>query len=320
MNFSLLFIETVAQALVAGILVGCIYALMCVGLGLIFGVMRVINFAQGEFLMLGMYITMYAFGGLQLMELFGPFIGTVIAALIAGVVLFLAGVLLHRFLLSKVTGTKVAGSTSDGHFPQLIVTLGLALIFSNAGLIVFGSAPQTIRTPLSASAWEVGPMVGDELSLFINKARFVAGVVSILLAIALYLFVTKARIGKTLRAAADNPDAATYMGVRVDRAYSIAFGLGCAITGVAGGLLASYYPFQPYVGVEFVTVMYAGVVLGGLGSIAGAFWGGLTIGLIQQLSTLVLPLQLQNAAIFIVFLLIILLRPQGLFGRNVERT
>ena len=91
------------------------------------------------------------------------------------------------------------------------------------------------------------------------------------------------------------------------------------VTAVAGGLIASYYPFQPYIGLDFVVIMYAGVVLGGLGSMIGAFWGGLMIGLIQQLSTLFLPLQLQNAMIFVVFLLIILFRPQGLFGKNVER-
>jgi branched-chain amino acid transport system permease protein len=320
MESFLLLLESVLQALVAGLLVGCVYALMCVGLGLIFGVMRVVNFAQGEFLMLGMYLTMYAVGGLGLMEWLGPVFGTVVAAVLAGMVLFIVGVLLHRYLLARVTGTRAAGSASDGHFPQLILTLGLALIISNAGLIVFGSSPQSIRTPLASSAWEIGPLAGDLLSVFVNKARLLAGAISALVAFALYLFVSKSRVGKTLRAAADNTDAATYMGVRVDRAHSIAFGLGCAVTGVAGGMLATYYPFQPYVGVEFVTIMYAGVVLGGLGSIVGAFWGGLFIGLIQQLSTLVLPLQLQNAAIFITFLLIILIRPQGLFGRNVERT
>jgi branched-chain amino acid transport system permease protein len=122
-----------------------------------------------------------------------------------------------------------------------------------------------------------------------------------------------------LRAAADNPEAATYMGIHVGRAHRLAFAIGAAVTAVAGGLVATYYPFQPYIGIEFVIVMYAGVVLGGMGSVAGAFWGGVTIGLVQQLSTLVLPNQLQNAAIFVAFLLIILLRPQGLFGRNVER-
>ena len=100
---------------------------------------------------------------------------------------------------------------------------------------------------------------------------------------------------------------------------AIAFALGAAVTGIAGGLIASYYPFQPYVGVEFVVIMYAGVVLGGMGSIKGAFWGGLIIGLVQQMSTLVLPVQLQNSAIFVVFLLVMLLRPQGLFGKSIDR-
>ena len=107
------------------------------------------------------------------------------------------------------------------------------------------------------------------------------------------------------------------MGIDVDRAHRIAFALGSGITAIAGGLLATNYPFHPFVGVEYVIVMYAGVVLGGMGSIIGAFWGGMTIGLVQQMSTLILPTQLQNAAIFVVFLLIIFFRPQGFFGRMV---
>ena len=120
-------------------------------------------------------------------------------------------------------------------------------------------------------------------------------------------------------AAADNPRAAIYMGIDVDRAYRLAFGFGVGVTAIGGGLLASSYPFQPYVGLEYVIVMYAGVVLGGLGSLRGAFFGGLTIGLVQQLSALFLPNQLQNTAIFVVFLLIILLKPDGLFGTATRR-
>src|SRR5258708_19750414 len=110
------------------------------------------------------------------------------------------------------------------------------------------------------------------------------------------------------------------MGMDVGRAHRIGFALGTAITAVAGGLVATSYPFQPYVGFDFVIIMYAGVVLGGMGSILGAFWGGLTIGMVQQMSTLVLSPQLQNAAIFVIFLLIVLIRPQGLFARSAERT
>ena len=181
---------------------------------------------------------------------------------------------------------------------------------------IYRMAVYRLALTLSASAWEIS---ADQVSVFLNKARSVAFFVSIVVAAALFLFIGRTRIGKMLRAAADNPEAATYMGIDVQRAHRIAFGLGCAITALAGGLVATYYPFQPYVGLEFVIIMYAGVVLGGMGSIGGAFWGGLTIGLVQQLSTLVLPVQLQNTAIFVVFLLIMMLRPEGLFGRDVER-
>ena len=109
------------------------------------------------------------------------------------------------------------------------------------------------------------------------------------------------------------------MGIDVDRAYRIAFASGCGITAIAGGLMATYLSFGPFIGLDYVIIMYSGVVLGGMGSILGAFWGGLTVGFVQQCSALVLPPQLQNAAIFVVFLLIVMLRPQGLFGRSAER-
>ena len=144
--------------------------------------------------------------------------------------------------------------------------------------------------------------------------------VAVVLAAGMYLFLSHTRLGKGLRAAADNPQAAIYMGIDVDRAHRLAWSIGVGITAVAGGLVATSQTFQPYIGFDFVIVMYAGVVLGGLGSNFGAFWGGLLIGMVQQMSTLVLPYQLQNTAIFVVFLLIIFLRPQGMFGRLSERT
>jgi len=155
--------------------------------------------------------------------------------------------------------------------------------------------------------------------VFVYKAKLVAYVVAVLAAVVLYLVLEYTRLGKALRAAADNPTAATYMGIDVDRSYRIAFGLGCGITAVAGGLMATYISFGPFVGFDYVIIMYSGVVLGGMGSIFGAFWGGVTVGFVQQFSALILPPQLQNAAIFVVFLMIVLLRPQGLFGRSAER-
>ena len=230
----------------------------------------------------------------------------------AGPIVFAFGWLLHRFIVARVTGAGAAQTEGAGAYGQILTTLGISLILQNGGLIVFGSTPTGIRTPLSRSSWEIG-------DILLNQGRCVSFLVAVGSAAAVYLFLSHTRLGKGLRAAADNSQAALYMGIDVDRAHRIAWSLGIGITAVAGGLVASSQTFQPYVGFDFVIVMYAGVVLGGLGSILGAFWGGMTIGLVQQLSTLVLPVQLQNAAIFAAFLLIVLVRPQGLFGRAAER-
>jgi branched-chain amino acid transport system permease protein len=310
-------IENVLTARAAGLIIGCLYGLMCIGLGLIFGIMRVVNFAQGELLMLGMYVSLYlvgVWGALHFLGPAAPFIG----ALTAGPVLFAGGALLHQLLLSRVSGLRTSALLDQGAFGQLIITLGLSLILQNAGLIIFGSAPRSVLTPLAARAFALGPIVGDA-TVFLNKARLVACGVAIIVAIALWLVMERSTLGKALRAAADNPMAATYMGIDVDRAHRIAFGLGAAITGIAGGLMATYLSFTPFVGLDYVIIMYSGVVLGGMGSILGAFWGGLTVGFVQQCSALVLAPQLQNAAIFVVFLLIVSLRPQGFFGRSAER-
>jgi branched-chain amino acid transport system permease protein len=311
-------IENVLNALAAGVMIGCIYGLMCIGLGLIFGIMKIVNFAQGEFMMLGMFVSLYLVTGGGALAFLGPWFGPFIGAVCAAPVLFAGGALLHRFLIARVSGLRTTGSLDEGHFGQLVVTLGISLILQNGGLILFGSTPQTVRTPLASRAFEITGFYGDS-TVFLNKARLIACAVAIIVAIGLYLLLEYTRLGRALRAAADNPTAATYMGVDVDRAYRIAFGIGSAVTAVAGGLMATYLSFGPFIGFDYVIIMYSGVVLGGMGSILGAFWGGLTVGFVQQCSALVLPPQLQNAAIFVVFLLIVTLRPQGLFGRSAER-
>jgi branched-chain amino acid transport system permease protein len=310
--------ENILNAVAAGLIIGCLYGLMCIGLGLIFGIMKIVNFAQGELLMLGMYVSLYLVGAFAAVGVLGPYAAPFVAALVAGPVLFGGGALLHRLLLTHVSGLSTAARLDEGGFSQLIVTLGVSLILQNGGLIVFGSQPQSVLTPLAARAFVLGPFPGDAL-LFLNQARVFACVVAIVVAIVLWLVMERTTLGKALRAAADNPVAATYMGIDVDRAYRIAFGLGAAITAVAGGLMATYLSFTPFVGLDYVIIMYSGVVLGGMGSILGAFWGGLLVGFVQQVSALVLSPQLQNAAIFVVFLLIVGLRPQGLFGRSAER-
>jgi branched-chain amino acid transport system permease protein len=311
-------VENFLQLLVAGLLTGAIYGLMCVGLSVIFGVMRVINFAQGEFMMLGMYAALGAFLFLESQAGLGnaaPFV----AALLAGIPVMLLGLALHKLLVSRVTGIGGTALQAEGHYAQLVLTLGISLILSNGGLVVFGSAPVSISTPLASSPWIVGPLWGEDVLLFVNQGQTIAALIAVAVVVAFAVVMARTRLGRSLRAAADNPRAAIYVGVDVDRAYRLAFGLGVGVTAIGGGLLASSYPFQPYVGIEYVIVMYAGVVLGGLGSLRGAFLGGLAIGLIQQMSALVLPNQLQNTAIFVCFLLIVLLKPDGLFGTAARR-
>lgn len=313
-------VENLLQRLVTGILVGSIYGLLCAGLGMIFGVVRIINFAQGEFMMLGMYTTLFVGAALAAALSIGPAAGAYGGMAIAAVALACGGWLLQRFLITHVSGSRVASSESGGHFAQLILTLGLSLVISNMGLIMFGSSPHTVQSPLAASSWTIGPFGTEDIMIFVNQARAIGCVGAVVVSLGLYLFVQKTRAGTRMRAAADNPTAATIVGIDVDKAYANAFAIGTGATAFAGGLIAMYYPFHPYIGFEFVIIMYAGVVLGGMGSMLGAFWGGFAIGIAQQISTYFLPFQLQNASIFILFLAVVLLRPQGLFGRSVERT
>jgi branched-chain amino acid transport system permease protein len=311
------FIEQFLQALTGGLLVGCVYGLMCVGLSLIFGIMRVINFAQGDFMMVGMYLAIFMVVNLSTATLFGP-VAPFVAALATAPVMFVAGYALHRFLIARITGLRAVAEL-EAHQAQLVLTLGVALILQNGALILLGSAPVSTITPLSSAAWEIPLLYDDQAAVFLNQARTIDAAIAIVIALAFFWLMGNTRLGKSLRGAADNPEAALYTGIDVDRAHRIAFGLGTAIAGVAGGLIVLYYPVQPFVGIDFIIIMYAGVVMGGMGSVSGAFWGGMTIGVVQQLATLVLPLQLQNAAIFVVFLLLLFFCPQGFFGRSTER-
>ncbi len=288
------------QYTATGLLVGGVYALMSIGLALIFGIMRVVNFAQGDFMMLGMYLTWFfatAYG-----------IDPLAGALLAIPPFFLLGLLVHRVLLVHVTG---GGDPQRQMDAQLILTLGLSLIITNATTMILSPAPRGIKTAYATRAFAAGPIL-------VNEARAYAFALALLLAGLLYVFMTRTDLGKALRAAADDPEAAGYQGINVRAMHGIAFGVGIALVAAAGGLLATYYPIEPGVAANFIVLMFVAVVLGGLGSIPGAFVGGVVIGLIQSLTLLVLPFQLQNVGVFVAFLLVLYLRPQGLFGRRVR--
>ncbi|HVJ52084.1 MAG TPA: branched-chain amino acid ABC transporter permease [Aliidongia sp.] len=311
-------LESLLQILSAGLLLGCLYGLMCAGLGLIFGIMRVINFAQGEFMMLAMY------AGLNGVAFLAPgrawaFPVAMAVALAVALLFYGIGAATHFLLVSRVSGSRVVGSEDGGHTGQLILTLGLSLVLQNGGLMLFGSSPTSIGNAAADNSWTVGPLWGEDVMIFVNQARAWSAILALVAVGLTILMMNRTGVGRRLRAVASNPVAAVYMGVDVERAFRTAFGIGLALTAIAGVCVATFYPFQPYTGFDFVIIMYAGVVLGGMGSVGGAFLGGLVIGLVQQLSTLVLAPQLQNTAVFVVFLAVLLVRPQGLFGRGVER-
>jgi branched-chain amino acid transport system permease protein len=194
---------------------------------------------------------------------------------------------------------------------QLILTLGLSLIITNGTTMLLTPMPRGIRTAYATQAFALGP-------LLLNQARSYAFAMALLLAGLVYLFLARTDLGKALRAAADDPEAAGYQGIDVRAMHGLAFGVGIALVAAAGGLLATYHPIEPTVAVNFIVLMFVAVVLGGLGSIPGAFAGGLLIGLVQSLTLLILPFQLQNVGVFITFLLVLYLRPQGLFGQRLR--
>jgi branched-chain amino acid transport system permease protein len=311
--------EAVIQSLVAGVLIGSVYGLMCMGLAVIFGIMRVINFAQGEFLMLGMYALLFLVPILAALGLGGAVGGPLVATLVTAPLLFAVGYVLHASMLGPATRIRTRSGEAQSQQAQFIITLGISIVLQNACMILFGADIRSVRTPISSSAWAIPIPFTEDGLVFVNHARLLTFLAGVALAIGLHLLIGRTWIGKILRATSDNPVAALYMSIDVEKVHRFAFALGTAITAVAGALVALQFPFQPFIGLDFVIVMYAGVVLGGMGSVMGAFWGGLTIGVIQQASTAFLPNQLQNVTLFVVFLAILFVRPQGFFGRSSER-
>jgi branched-chain amino acid transport system permease protein len=289
---------TIVQTLVAGLLIGGVIALLSSGLTLIFGVMRVVNFAQGEFVMLGMYAMIFLAGitGVTYPPVFAP-------VLFVGFVLF--GAALYGLTLLHVTGARFGGTR--GHDAQLIMTLGLSLVLQNLALMFFGSRPHLLGSAFTG-AWSVG-------DILFNKPRTVGFAIAAVAIGSLIWFLKASRTGRLLRATADDTLAAVYMGIDVRRAHMLAFALGTGLAGVGGGILATFYPTQPYVGEDFIVLMFVAVVLGGLGSVTGAVLGGLAIGMAQAIAPLLLPLDLQNVVVFGLFLLVLFLRPHGIFGR-----
>jgi len=279
------------QAIVNGLLIGGVYAVISIGLTLVFGVMSIINFAQAEFLMIGMFVGYYCWLYLGI----DPLLGSGVAF----VVVFVLGMLIQRVLIERIIGAP--------DIAQIFLTVGLLILLENLALVAFGSDYKSVRTPYQTSAIAFA-------GLIISLPYLFAFLVSVVVGVALWAFLRYTWIGQAMRATAQNGTAALSLGIDVRRVRQLAFGLGVGLTALGGSVILPYYTASPTAGGQFVVLMFTVVVLGGLGSVLGAVFGGLVVGVIQSVSALLMPIQLQNLALFVVFIAVLAVRPQGLLS------
>jgi branched-chain amino acid transport system permease protein len=282
------------QAAVSGLLAGGVYALVALGLTLVFGVLRIVNFAHGALMMLGMYATffLWSLGGVD------PYL----SLLVVGPLFFVVGLLLERGVIAPNRDAPEAN--------QLLLTLGLALFLENAVLALFSPDPRTLRLPHLSRALLLGDAV-------VNIPRAIAFGASVALAVALWLFLRHTDTGRAIRATAEEREGALLVGIDIRRLQAIAFGLGAALAAVAGALVTPFLYVAPDVGDIFNILAFVIVVLGGMGSFLGALVGGLLVGLAESVGAALLPGSLKQLPIFALFVLVLLFRPTGLFGRRV---
>jgi branched-chain amino acid transport system permease protein len=276
---------------ISGLLLGGVYALLAGGLNLIFGVMRVINLAHGELLMLGAYTTFWLFARTGM--------NPVLSLLLSVPLLFLLGALLQRLLVSRVVRRPLLIS--------LLLTFGLSLFLTGLAQQLWTNDFRSV--PYLSGAFDLGG-----LGLTVSRPRLVAFAVALALSAATYAFLRWGRWGRALRATAQNPDAALACGVDVDRARLLAFALGAALAGAAGTLAAFMYTVFPEMGHTFMLKAFAVIVLGGMGSFAGAFLAALLLGLVEAFAAYWTTTQIAEALIYLLLVLALLLRPNGLFG------
>jgi branched-chain amino acid transport system permease protein len=284
-------VETLVQSLVSGILTGSLYAMIGVGLTVVFGVMRIINLAHGDLVMLGMY---GAFWGLTLWKL-DPFV----SILLWTPLLFFAGMLVYRFLLKSII--------PGGELNTLLYTAGLSLLIANLALFAWTGDYRTIKLPYAMLPMRpFGIAVPIPLAIAFGLAILITG--------ALYVFLTRTDLGRAIRATSQNAEAAALMGVAVDRISMVTFGLGSALAGAAGVLLAPSLYLYPTVGEILISKCFVIVVLGGLGSVSGAIAGGVLLGLVESLGAVYVSVAYKDTIGFVMFLLVLLFRPSGLLG------
>lgn len=276
------------QLILNGILLGGIYALISMGLTLIFGVMKVVNFAHGEFLMLAMYFSFWIHHYLGI----HPYLSVVFII----PAMFIIGLMTQKGLIQRLVGST--------DFAQIFATVGLMIVFQNAALLLWSADFRGFRGGVAKSLQILGCRI--------SQSRLAILGVAILVMVGLLLFLKRTHIGRAMRATSQNGRAAWLMGINVNQVYMIAFGLGSVCVGIAGAMLLPVYSVFPTVGTYFVLVAFVVVVLGGMGDIVGAFIAGLLVGLIETIGGYLLAPRLGVLCVFVLFILILLFKPEGI--------
>lgn len=286
---------TILLTLVWGVAIGCVYILLATGLNIIFGVMKLVNFAHGQLLMIGAFLTwtLSVSAGLN----------AYMAILVSMAVVAALGVVVERFTFRRVLGTDKLN--------EIFVSLGLIYIFENVAMLLWGTGSKQIVSPLNGLSLNMQ-------SISITYDRIVAVFVVVAVLVAFGLLIQKTKIGLAMRATSQLNHTAMLMGINVERIYMITFALGAALAAVAGGLYGIIFSFDYQVGAMPTIIAFAIIILGGLGSIKGAIVGGLLYGISEQLATLFLGGIWGSAVAFALLIVVLIIRPRGIFGEKGE--
>jgi branched-chain amino acid transport system permease protein len=280
------------QALVNGILIGGVFAIISVGLALVFGVMDIVNFSQADFLMVGMYLAYALFVGAG--------VDPVLATPLVMIAVMALGGGTQRLLIRPVLKAPMVN--------QIFLTIGISMVLEGGSQLIFGADFRSVKTSYQTSALS---LAGLSLSL----TYVYAFLISVALASGLWLFLERTDLGRMMRATAQNSTAAQLVGINPQRIHMIAFAVGTGLTGAAGSVILPYAYVYPTIGHNYGLIMFTVVALGGLGSVRGAMAGGLIIGMVYSLGAALLPAALQNALVYSIFIGTLMFRPAGIFKR-----
>jgi branched-chain amino acid transport system permease protein len=285
--------DAIPQLIVSTILLGGLYALIAVGLTLIFGVMRVVNFAHGEFLMLAMYLAFWAFALLH----FDPYLTLVVSLPL----FFAVGWVSYHVVMRPVI--------HESHNVQVFTTVGLSIALQNLALVLWTADARFVRTDYYSGVLRVGGAA-------LNVAQLVAFLVAVVFTAALFAFLRWSYTGKVMRATAQDRHASALMGIDTDRIYAITWAVGITCVGAAGVLLAPIYPVYPTAGLQFVLIAYVAVVLGGLGDMAGALIAALVVAAVEVVGSYLIGTTWKEVLYLLLFIAVLVVRPAGLFGQR----